>query len=112
METVVSPLLDRRAERNLPIIVVLDCCLPIYHGEDLHGVLVSSAVNVAILTSITVEPEEGLMGVNCSPYTHFLLQYLERGLTHSELNGAIAKELTNFGRRQVCIFETVVIQPY
>ena len=108
LETVVSSLLDRRADMNLPIIFVLDCCLlgdATRHSEDLRGASVGNATNVAFLSSITIGPEEGLTEVNCSPYTHLLLQHLERGLVLSEINSAIVKELASFGRRQVRILE-------
>ena len=100
----VEILTESRKSKELPIIIILDCCRSesqtgaiFNEGDSLQGtsVGIGREANIAILYStaqgqVAMDGDEGH-----SRYTRILLESLAKGLTLSEINHEITTRLVN-----------------
>ena len=105
LERMVGIFLESREAKELPIIVILDCCRTesragaIFKGESFQfqgtSLEVGREANIAILYS-TAQGQVAMDGLGQnSPYTKILLESLLKGLTVSEINNEITARLTS-----------------
>ena len=100
LERMVGVFLESREAKELPIIVILDCCRTeskagkggSFQGTSLE---LGREANIAILYS-TAQGQVAMDGLGQnSPYTKILLESLAKGLTVSEINNEITARLTS-----------------
>ena len=98
VKSVLNILLDFRADKVLPIIVILDCFRSKASEKSFYVTI--EEPNITILCSFA-EETESVFGGDISPFTRILLENLDKGWTLSEINNAMVKEFASLGIKQV-----------